>query len=470
VTGAAAAAGVEAAAVEAAAVAAVGAGATDPDVGDEQGAPVTPAHQPAVDTAIESTTLPGGLRVITERMPHATSVSAGFYARIGSRDESDERAGSSHFLEHLLFKGTEARSARSISMAIDAVGGEVNAFTTREHTAYYCRLPVPKLRFGLDLLADVVTEPAFRPNEVDAERDVILDELMMAEDTPDDVLHMRLMEALFPDHPLGRETLGTETSIEGLTRDQIAEFHAAHYRPANLVVAAAGDLTHEQVLEAVADRFGSGPPPPARHRVRPAGTPEPVVVVHRPIEQAHIAFGWQALHHDDPDRYAFHVANQVLGGSVSSRLFQAIREERGLVYTVYSSMSWYTDTGVATMYAATAPRHLAEVVERMDAILDELLADGITDEEHEVAVGCIEGSLLLGLEDTGSRMGRLGGSLMNRDEVVPVDVHLGRIRAVTGDDVSRVLHRIFAGPRTVAAVGPFGPDEPTIAAAVERRR
>jgi predicted Zn-dependent peptidase len=196
---------------------------------------------------------------------------------------------------------------------------------------------------------------------------------------------------------------------------------------------------------------------------------EPSVVVRRPIEQAHVAFGWRALDHHDPDRYAFHVANQVLGGGVSSRLFQTIREERGLAYTVYSSLSSYGDAGLATLYAATAPKNLPEVVSLMDGILDELLADGITGEEHEVAVGYLEGSTLLGLEDTGSRMGRLGGGMMARDEVIPLDEHLAQIRAVTVDDVTRVLHRIFTAPRTVAAVGPFDEDEPTIVAAVERR-
>jgi predicted Zn-dependent peptidase len=286
---------------------------------------------------------------------------------------------------------------------------------------------------------------------------------------------MRLMESLFPDHPLGRETLGTEASIEALTRDQIAGFHGAHYRPANLVLAAAGDLGHAQVLDAVADRFGAdGADGPGERaslgRQAPAVPLEPLVVVHRPIEQAHVAFGWRALPHDDPDRYALHVANHVLGGSMSSRLFQAIREERGLVYTVYSGMSWYSDSGVATIYAATAPKHLAEVVGLADGILDELLSDGITDEEHRVAVGGIEGSVLLSLEDSGSRMARLGGGLMNREEVVPIDDFLAGIRAVTGEDVSRVLHRIFTGPRAVAAVGPFGDDEPTLTAAAERRR
>jgi predicted Zn-dependent peptidase len=453
------------------AVAVAAAGATDPGVPERSGAPATPARSaiPA-DPAIELTTLPGGMRIVTERMPQATSVSAGVYVRVGSRDETDERAGSSHFLEHLLFKGTEERSARSIAMAVDAVGGEMNAFTTREHTAYYCRLPVSQLDFGLELLADVVARPAFRPREVDAERDVILDELMMAEDTPDDVLHMRLMEAVFPGHPLGRETLGTEASIEALTRDQIAGFHAARYRPANLVVAAAGDLTHDQVVASVSGRLGEGEPAAGLHREAPKAALEPVVIVRRPIEQAHVAFGWHAPDHDDPDRYALHVANQVLGGGVSSRLFQAIREERGLAYTVYSSVSSYGDAGLATMYAATAPKNLPEVVGLLDGILDELLADGITEEEHRVAIGYLEGSMLLGLEDTGSRMGRIGGGMTARDEVISVDEHLARFRAVTIGDVTNVLRRVFTGPRTVAAVGPFGEDEPTIAAAVERRR
>jgi predicted Zn-dependent peptidase len=426
-------------------------------------------RQAGPEPSIEITTLANGLRVITERMPEATSVSAGFYVRTGSRDEPIEQAGSSHFLEHLLFKGTEQRSARSIAMAIDAAGGEMNAFTTREYTAYYTRLPVTQLDFGLQLLGDVITEPAFRPNEVDAEREVILDELMAAEDTPDDVLHMRLMEAMFPGHPLGRETLGSEDSIEALSRDEIARFHAEHYRPANLVVAAAGALHHDDVVASVADLLTTGAPGSKPDRHGPVAGIEPLVVVERPVEQAHVALGWRALSYDDPDRHAFYVANQVLGGGMSSRLFQEIREDRGLAYTVYSSLSGYTDTGVAIIYAGTAPKHLSEVVSLMDEVLDGLLRDGITDEEHRVALGYLEGSTLLGLEDSGSRMGRLGGGLTTRDEVTSIDEHLARIRAVSIDDVTRVLRRVFAGPRTVAAVGPFDESEPALVTAVAHR-
>jgi len=427
-------------------------------------------HVIGPEPSIEITTLANGIRIITERMPEATSVSVGFYVGVGSRDESVDEWGASHFLEHLLFKGTESRSARSIAMGIDAVGGEMNAFTTREHTAYYTRLPVQHLDFGLGLLRDVIAEPAFRPNEIDAEREVILDELMMAEDTPDDVLHMRLVESMFPAHALGRETLGSVESIESLEREQIAAFHAEHYRPATTVVAAAGPLDHDAVVEGVGSLFATGARGIKPTRVEPDVPLEPLVVVNRPIEQAHVSFGWRGLRHDDPDRYAFYVANHVLGGGMSSRLFQEIREERGLVYTVYSSMSSYSDAGLISIYAGTAPKNLAEVTALMDSVLDGLLADGITEEEHAIAVGYLEGSMLLGLEDSGSRMGRLGGSMIARDEVISIDEHISRIRAVTHDEVTNVFRRIFAAPRTVAAVGPFDESEPALAKAVAHAR
>jgi predicted Zn-dependent peptidase len=429
----------------------------------------TRVHAVGPEPSIETTTLANGIRIITERMPEASSVSVGFYARVGSRDEAPERSGASHFLEHLLFKGTADRTARSIAMGIDAVGGEMNAFTTREHTAYYIRLPVASLGFGLDLLGDVVSQPAFRPAEIDAERDVILDELMMAEDTPDDVLHMRLLESLFPGHALGRETLGTVDTIGTLSRNEIAQFHAEHYRPTNLVVAAAGQLHHGEVVSSIERVFVDGERGIKPVRVAPTAALEPLVVVHRPIEQAHISFGWHALAQDDPDRYAFYVANHVLGGGMSSRLFQEIREERGLAYSVYSSMSSYCDSGLATMYAGTAPKHVGEVASLMDEVLEGILTKGITEEEYAVAVGYLEGSMLLSLEDTGSRMGRLGGSMIARDEVISIADHLARIRAVSIDDVARVFRRVFTGPRTVAAVGPFDESEPALTAAVAHR-
>ena len=296
------------------------------------------------------------MRIVTERMAESRSVTLGFWAGIGSRDEPGELAGASHFLEHLLFKGTAQRSARQIAVAVDAVGGEMNAFTTREHTAYYTRLPAGELGFGLDLLTDVVGAPAFRPAEVDAEREVIIEEILMNEDAPDDVVHTQLMEAAFPGHPLGRETLGSEDTIRAMTRDQIAAFHAGWYRPANLVVAAAGNLHHEQVVERVAAFLGgaaargSSVAPGAR---RSSSSPWwwPVAPPSRPT------WPWPGEVSTTTTRIAtrWPVANQILGGGMSSRLFQEVREERGLAYSVFTSPASYADTGVVTLYAGTGP-------------------------------------------------------------------------------------------------------------------
>ena len=427
-----------------------------------------PASVLGPEVGIELTTLASGLRIVTERMPEARSVTIGFWAGVGSRDESPELAGASHFLEHLLFKGTAERSAREIAVAVDAVGGEMNAFTAREHTGYYTRLPVADLAFGLDLLTDVVGAPAFRPHEIDAEREVILEEILMNEDTPDDVVHTRLMEGLFPGHPLGAETLGSEDSIVGMARDQIASFHAEWYRPANLVVAAAGDLHHDEVVARVERCLEDSEPGVRPTRVAPSTEVVPLSVVHRSTEQAHVAMAWRGLASNDPDRYALMVANHVLGGGMSSRLFQEVREERGLAYTVYSSPSSYTGAGAFSLYAGTAPNRLDELLQVIGDVLDELLASGITDDEHAVARGYLVGATLLGLEDSGSRMARLGSGLITRDEIIAVDDHLARMRAVTIDDVQRVVRRIVAAPSVLSIVGPFGEDDPVVVATVER--
>lgn len=418
-----------------------------------------PAPQGA---GIERTDLASGVRVITERMPEASSVSVGVWFAVGSRDEPDEVAGVSHFLEHLMFKGTEDRSARSIALAIDAVGGEMNAYTSREHTAYYLRLPVAELRSGIELLAEVVTEPAFRANELDAEREVIVEEILMSEDTPDDLVLTALYESLFPAHPLGRETLGTRDTVEAMSRDEVASFHGRWYRPANLVVAAAGALTHDDVLGALdglVPAVDAGAPPV---RTAPGRDVEPLVVIDRPTEQVHVAAGWRALPVGDGDRYALWVANHVLGGGMSSRLFQEVREERGLAYTVFSSPSSYSDAGSLMLYTATGASRLQELLKVIDEVIDGLLSDGITEEEHAVARGYLEGSMLLGLEDSGSRMARLGSGVTTHGDVVAVEEHVERIRAVTRDDVSRVLHRVLDGPRAVAAVGPLGEGDPAL--------
>ena len=403
---------------------------------------------------IEKTTLDSGIRCVTERMPEVRSVTIGCYVAVGGRDEPASLGGASHFLEHLLFKGTEDRVARAIAAEVDARGGEMNAFTAREHTAFYLRLPAHEVAFGLDLLGDVIGRPAFRAEEVESERQVILEELLLSEDEPDERSHTLCMEGLFPDHPLGREVLGTDETIGVMARDEIAAFHAEHYQPANLVLVAAGDVDHDVVVAGVEAAFPSTPGGRAPDRSAPVADPVERLVLSRPTEQVHLTFGWRAFDLHDPDRYALAVLNQVLGGGMSSRLFHEIRERRGLAYSVYSYSALYSDAGAAMVYAGTAPNHVVEVRELVEAEIDALRTSGPTDDELRVARGYLEGSLVLGLEDSGSRMARLGSGVIARGEVTPIDDHVARIRAVGHDDVRRVIERVFGGPTTSAMVGP----------------
>jgi predicted Zn-dependent peptidase len=412
-----------------------------------------------LDPGVEQTDLTNGLRIVTEAMPEARSVSLGAWVRVGGRDEPGELAGASHFLEHLLFKGTEARSARDIAEAIDSVGGEMNAFTAREHTAYYARLPHERMQLGVEVLADVLTAPALRPEEVEAERQVIVEEILMNLDAPEDRVHTALSKALFESHPLGREVLGELATVEAIARDDIAAFFAHWYRPATMVIAAAGRLLHEEVVSAVAEALGGTSGGDLPSRTPPDAPTDAVVVETDDTEQAHLCLGWRSLTNLDDDRWTLSVANQALGGGMASRLFQEVREERGLAYSVYSHPTAFADAGYLTIYCGTAPKRAREALDVIEGVVDAVLADGITERELEVAAGYLEGSLLLGLEDTGGRMGRLGRSLMQRDRITTIDEHVARLRAVTVDDVSRVLHRVLDTPRTLAAVGPFEPDD-----------
>ncbi len=405
---------------------------------------------------IQRTDLPSGLTVVTEAMPGSRSASFGCWVRVGARDEADELAGASHFLEHLLFKGTETRSGREISEAIEAVGGELNAHTAHEHTAFYARVPAEAAPVGLDLLCDVVTSPAFDVDDVESERQVILEELHQAEDEGDDRVMSLAHEALWGDHPLGREVLGTLETIDGMDRDAIAEFFEHHYHPANLILVAAGAVDHDQVV-AAGDRFpprvpGARPPrraPDGRVPVRDRA------LLRRPSEMAHLCAVWPALASDDPDRYALGVCNQILGGGLSSRLFQEIREERGLAYTVFSSVAAFSDAGSLAAYVGTGAERVDEVRKLLLEITADLVADGVTEREWEVALGYLEGSFLLGLEDSGSVMARLGNHVCTRGEVVPVDQQLAKLRAVTREQVAAVAQRVLAQPPTVCGVGPL---------------
>jgi len=403
---------------------------------------------------IRTTTLASGISVVTERMPDVRSVTAGFWVGTGSRDEAAELFGASHFLEHLLFKGTPERTARSISEDVDAVGGDMNAFTTKEYTSFYVRLLAGSVDLGLDILSDILWNPAFRPDEVETERQVILEEILMREDEPSDLVHELFAEALFPGHPLGLEVLGDEASITAMTVDDIRGFFAEHYRPANIVFSAAGLLDHDDVVAGVERRFAGPSGGVQPERVAPGQPPQPSVVATRPGEQAHLVVGVTALDRHDDRRYALAALNHVLGGGLSSRLFQSIREERGLAYSVYSYRMSFDDAGALAVYAGTAPSRAGQVLGLISEELDRLAAGGVTERELEVAKGHLKGEMALSLEDSAARMSRIGRSLLVHGEVLEVDELVGRIDAVTLDAVAEVAADVLNRPRVVAAVGP----------------
>lgn len=394
------------------------------------------------------------LEVVTERVADSRSVALGFWVGTGSADESGRLWGASHFLEHLLFKGTPSRSARQISEAIDAVGGDMNAFTTKEYTAFYVRLLAEDLGLGLDLLSAILWDPAFRGSDLESERKVILEEILMHEDEPADLVHDVLASAMWPEHTLGREVLGEEASISAMTREEIAGFHASHYRPANVVFAAAGAVDHDHVAGEIAARVGpSGGERPSRSApAAPRGGP---TVLERATEQAHLAVGMAAPPAGDERRFALSILDHVLGGGMSSRLFQSIREERGLAYSVYSYRQTYEAAGALVVYAGTAPGQVRQVLDLVHAELDRVAAGGISESELHAARGHLRGALVLGLEDTGARMSRIGHAQLVHGEVPELDELMARFGAVTGEEVAAVAAEVLGAPRTVAVVGPF---------------
>ena len=400
------------------------------------------------------TTLDDGLTVVTERMADVRSVSIGFWVGTGSVDEPAAQAGASHFLEHLLFKGTDERSARSIALAVDSVGGDMNAFTTKEYTAFYVRLLADDAEMGVELLSDIMWSPAFRPDEFDSERQVILEEILMHADEPADLVHDVLAEALFPRHPLGREVLGDEDTVTAMTVDQVAAFHRHHYRPGNIVVAAAGAIDHDRVVAQLAARragpAGGGTPT----REAPVHQALPRLTVERVTEQTHLAVAVPGPDRDDEDRHAMAIVEHVLGGGMSSRLFQSIREERGLAYSVYSYRLGYQGAGALAVYAGTSPAQSGQVLALIGEELDRVAEEGITAEEMEAARGHLRGATALGLEDSGARMSRLGHSQLVHGRVLSLEEIDRRLSGLQLDHVNEVARRWLSRPRTVATVGP----------------
>jgi predicted Zn-dependent peptidase len=412
---------------------------------------------------VRRTTLPGGLRVITEAMPTVRSVTFGIWVGVGSRDESTRQAGCSHYLEHLLFKGTQRRSALEISAAVDRVGGEMNAFTAKEYTCFYARVLDTDLPIAVDVVSDVVNSAMLLRDDVENERSVILEEIAMSDDDPADLVHEAFAHAVFGDTPLGRPVLGTVESIQGLARRTIHGYYRRHYRPDTMVVAAAGNLDHAQVVRLVRRAFGSAdalgdrsavPVAPRAGSWRRGPRPE-LVVQQRPTEQANVVLGVPGLSRLDERRFALGVLNAVLGGGMSSRLFQEVREKRGLVYSVYSYATQYADTGLFAVYAGCQPDRVDQVLELCREELAKVADHGISAEELGRGQGQMRGALVLGLEDTGSRMSRIGKSELVYGELLGVTELLRRIEAVTLDDVRTVARTLLAAPPTLAVIGPF---------------
>src|SRR5436190_2778478 len=397
---------------------------------------------------VRRTVLPGGLRVLTEAIPAMRSVSFGIWVGVGSRDESPELSGVSHFLEHLLFKGTERRTALDISAQIEAVGGETNAFTTKEYTCYYARVLDADLPLAVDVMADLMTGSVFAEPDVETERGVILEEIAMHDDEPGDEVHDLLAEALYGSHPLGRLVLGTAETISAMTRTQIHGFYRRRYTAAQFVVTAAGNLDHETVVRLVQDTpLASGPaaePAPLRCPARVPMRAGQVVVRDKDTEQAHVVLGGPGISRPDERRFALGVLNNCLGGGMSSRLFQEIRERRGLAYSVYSYTSQYADTGLFAVYAGCAPGKVDEVLDLTRAELARVAAEGLDPDEVARGRGMSKGALVLGLEDTGSRMTRLGKGELVYGELPTVDELLARVEAVTPDDVRAIAAEVLA--------------------------
>ena len=403
--------------------------------------------------------VPGGLRVITESVPGARSASVGIWVGVGSVDESQKLAGASHYLEHLLFKGTRHRSGHEIASAIDAVGGELNAFTSHEYTCYYAHVLASSAELAVDIVCDVVLDAVITPADVDVERQVILEEISMRDDDPEDTLGDAFAAALFAGHPVAAPVIGTEQSVTEMTRSQIAGYYRRRYAPEAMVVSVAGGIDHADVVRWVRKAFAgrladSRPQLPRAGRGRVVAASD-VLVVPRDIEQAHLCIGVPAPGRADPGRYALSVLAAALGGGMSSRLFRTIREDHGLAYSCYAATSGYADVGSFSVYAGCQPENLGTVSGLIDVELRRVAEHGLETAELARVHGQLAGNLILGLEDNESKMSRIGKHLLVQGDYRSVAQELDAIAAVDADEIAALARRLLTQPLTAAVVGPY---------------
>ncbi len=414
------------------------------------------------EALVRRTVLPSGVRVLSELVPGARSATIGFWVAVGSRDESAISYGSTHFLEHLLFKGTASRSALDIAVSFDEVGGEHNAMTAKEYTCYYAKVRDRDVPMAVTVIADMLTSSLIDPDEFETERGVILEELAMADDDPADVASERLYEAVFGEHPLGRPIGGDPATIGAATREAVWTHYRANYRPQDLVITVAGGVDHDLLVSHVVSALreagwdlDEAASPVERRLTEPATIDRgvPLIVVQRPVEQANVLLGVPGLSATDPRRSTMAVLNSVFGGGMSSRLFQEVREKRGLAYSVYSFSPSYSDLGIFGMYAGCSPAKLEQVTELMLEEFQRLARNGVSVDEMRRAVGQLSGASALALEDSDTRMSRLGRAEITQGEFADLDESLRRLDLVTAEDVRELAADLASRPLSVAAVG-----------------
>ena len=409
------------------------------------------------------TVLSSGLRIVTEEERSVRSAAFGIWVNVGSRDETVSTAGASHFLEHLLFKGTKKRTSLEISSAIEAVGGETNAFTSKEYTCFYARVIDKDLPLAVDVISDLITSSVVKAVDVDAERKVVLEEIAMRDDDPSDLIHDLFLEKYYGDTPLGRPILGTVKSIKGMSRNTVFNYYRNRYKPEDLVVSVAGNVKHKNVVAMVEealskDSFLDQPKKDFKVRSSPqikvAGKGE-VTLLERKTEQAHIVYGVPGVARDDKRRFALSILSSALGGGMSSRLFQEIREKRGLAYSTYAYSQQFAGSGVLSFYVGCKPNKAKEAIKIIQSIIYDVAENGLTSDEISRAKGAVSGSLVLSQEDTGSRMTRIGKSELVYGQVLSFDEILREISSVTPEQIKEIARQSLPTSPTLALVGPF---------------
>lgn len=404
----------------------------------------------------QKVTLDNNVHILTEDVPHVRSVAVGFFVDVGSRDEDNEVSGVSHFIEHLLFKGTKRRTAKDIAETLDAVGGQLNAFTTKEFTCYYARVLDEFFDLAVDLLSDMFFNSKFDPQDIDRERNVILEEIKMYEDAPDELVHDIFAGSMWKNHALGRPIIGTADVIAGISRDNIMEYYHKYYNPAKLTVAVAGNINHEQVINKLRPILETKVGAQTKRSMVAPAPHRDVICRSKDTEQVHLCIGAPGLRLNDDNIYVFQVANTILGGGLSSRLFQEIREQRGLVYTVYSYHTSYHDAGLFCVYAGLSKENIDEVMELTFKQIRDIQVNGIKKQELQRAKDQLKGNLLLSLENVNTRMSRLGKSQLYLGKVIPPEEIVALVNKVTADEIQELSIQMLKPENfSLAAIGPW---------------